>query len=100
MSVLITAKFQGDTAVFRQALVDHADKLARFSELSRSAGAVHHRFGIGDGFVLVIDEWGSVEQFQQFFADPDLQSFIGQLGADPGPPEITVAEAVESVDMF
>jgi hypothetical protein len=100
MSVLITIKFQGDTAVFRQALVDHAGQLAKFSEQSKSAGAVHHRFGAGDGFVLVVDEWGSVEQFQQFFGNPDLQALIGQMGADPGPPEITVTEAVDSADQF
>jgi hypothetical protein len=56
MSVLITAKFQGDTAQFRQALADRADDLARFAGLSRTAGAIHHRFGVGDGFILVVDE--------------------------------------------
>lgn len=100
MSVLITSRFRGDTAVFRQALTDHADQLAKFAQQSRSAGALHHRFGVGDGFVLVVDEWESFDQFQQFFANPDLQAFIGAMGADPGPPEITVTEAVDSVDMF
>jgi len=100
MSVLITSKFQGDTAVFRQALVDHADQLAKFAEMSRSAGAIHHRFGVGDGFVLVVDEWESAGQFQQFFSNPDLQAFIAAMGAEPGPPEITVTEAVGSVDQF
>jgi hypothetical protein len=100
MSVLITSRFQGDTAVFRQALVDHAGDLAKFSEISRSAGAIHHRFGVGDGFVLVVDEWESVEQFQQFFANPDLQALIGQMGAADVPPEITVTEAINSADMF
>jgi quinol monooxygenase YgiN len=100
MSVLITSKFHGDTAVFRSALVDHADRLAAFAEQSRAAGAIHHRFGVGDGFVLVVDEWTSVEQFQQFFGNPDLQAFIAAMGADPGPPEITVTEAVSSADQF
>jgi hypothetical protein len=80
MSVLVIGKFQGDTA--------------------RSAGAIHHRFGIGDGFVLIVDEWGSVEQFQQFFSNPELQAFIGSVGAAPAPPEITVSEAVTSSDQF
>jgi hypothetical protein len=100
MSVLITAKFQGDTAKFRQALVDRADDLARFAGLSRSAGAIHHRFGIGDGFVLVVDEWQTVEHFQQFMANPDLQVFIGEMGAEPGPPDVTVTEAVTSADQY
>lgn len=100
MSVLITAKFQGDTVKFRQALADRADELARFAALSRTAGAIHHRFGVGDGFVLVVDEWETVEQFQQFMANPDLQAFIGQMGAVPGPPEVTITDAVVSPDQF
>ena len=96
MSVLITSKFQGDTAVFRQALVDHADQLAKFAEMSRSAGAIHHRFCVGDGFVLVVDEWESAGQFQQFFSNPELQAFIAAMGADPGPPEITVTWASQT----
>ena len=100
MSVLIIAKFQGDTAVFRQALAERAGELEKFSAESRSRGAIHHRFGVGDGFVTVVDEWESVEHFQQFFADPDLQALIGAMGANPGPPEITVAEAVTSPDQF
>jgi hypothetical protein len=100
MSVLITAKFQGDAAEFRQALADRADDLARFADLSRSAGAIHHRFGVGDGFVLVVDEWATVEQFQQFMANPDLQALIGQMGAVPGPPDVTITDAVASPDQF
>ena len=100
MSVLITAKFQGDTAKFRQALADRADELARFAGLSRSAGAIHHRFGVGDGFVIVVDEWATVEQFQQFMANPDLQALIGQMGAVPGPPDVTITDAVASPDQF
>ncbi len=100
MSVLVIGKFQGDTAKFRQALTDRADEFAKITDASRSAGALHHRFGIGDGFVLIVDEWESVEQFQQFFSNPDLQAFIGSVGAAPAPPEITVSEAVTSSDQF
>ena len=100
MSVLVIGKFQGDTAKFRQALADRADEFAKISDAAKSAGGVHHRFGIGDGFVLLVDEWESVEQFQQFFSNPDLQAFIGSVGAAPAPPEITVAEAVSSPDQY
>jgi hypothetical protein len=100
MSVLVIGKFQGDTAVFRQALQDRADEFKKISEAARQAGAIHHRFGIGDGIVVINDEWESVEQFQQFFGNPELQAFIGTIGAAPTPPEITVAEAVTSADQF
>lgn len=100
MSVLIIAKFQGDTAKFRQALTDRAGEFAKWGEVARSAGALHHRFGIGDGYVVVIDEWESEEHFQKFFANPDLQAFIGSTGAALAPPETTIAEATPSPDEF
>ena len=100
MSVLIIGKFQADTATFRQSLTDRADEFAKISDASRPAGGLHHRFGIGDGFVVVVDEWESVEQFQPFFSNPDLQAFIGSVGAAPAPPEVIIAEAVASSDQF
>ena len=93
MSVLVIGKFQGDTAKFRQALVDRADEFAKIADEARSAGAIHHRFGIGDGFVMIVDEWQSAGQFQQFFANPDLQALIMASGAT-SEPEVTVAEAI------
>jgi quinol monooxygenase YgiN len=100
MSVLVIGKFQGDTATFRRALTERADEFAKISEVARSEGGIHHRFGVGDGFVVIVDEWETVEQFQQFFSNPDLQAFIGSVGAASAPPEITVAEAVASSDQF
>jgi quinol monooxygenase YgiN len=98
--VLIIGKFQGDTATFRQALADRADEFAKIAETARAAGGIHHRFGVGDGFVVIVDEWESVEQFQQFFGQPDLQAFIGSVGAVPGPPELIITEAVTSPDQY
>jgi hypothetical protein len=100
MSVLIVAKFQGDSAKFRQALLERADDFTKFSELSRSAGAIHHRFGVGEGFVIVVDEWETAEQFEAFLANPQLQALIAETGGSSGPPEVTVTEAVTSADQF
>jgi hypothetical protein len=100
MSVLVTGKFQGDTAKFRQALVDRAGEFVKIADMARGEGAIHHRFGIGDGFVMIVDEWETVEQFQRFFSNPDLQAFIGSVGAAPAPPEVTVTDAITSPDQF
>jgi hypothetical protein len=100
MSVIITAKIQGDTAKFRQSLTERADEYVKIAAEARAAGAIHHRFGIGDGFVYVVDEWGSPDQFQQFFSNPELQEFIGSVGGAPAPPEVTVCEAMTSADQF
>jgi hypothetical protein len=100
MSVIITGKFQADTAKFRQALIDRAGEFAKIAEEAKGQGAIHHRFGVGDGFVFIVDEWESAEGFQKFFSDPSLQAFIGTIGAAPAPPEVTVCEAVASPDQF
>jgi hypothetical protein len=100
MSVLVTMKVQGDTDQFRRFIATEGDRLRELAQSARDAGAIHHRFGVGDGFVLVVDEWESAGQFQQFFSNPDLQAFIAAMGAEPGPPEITVTEAVATVDEF
>jgi len=100
MSVLIVGKFQGDTATFRRALTERAGEFEKIAEGARAAGCAHHRFGMGDGFVVIVDEWESVEHFQQFFGNPELQAFIGSVGAAPAPPELIITEAVASPDEF
>ncbi len=100
MSVVITAKFPGDVAKFRQALTEHGDQFAKMAQDAQaSGGGIHHRFAVGDGFVLVVDEWQSAAHFQNFFAQPDLQALIAMAGAS-GEPEITVAEAISSPDEY
>ena len=100
MSVLVTGKFQGDTAKFRQALQERADEFAEIGARAQTVGAIHHRFGIGDGFVVVVDEWETADQFHSFFSDPNLQEFIAAIGAAGAPPELTFSEAVSSPDQF
>ncbi|HEY1617860.1 MAG TPA: hypothetical protein VGG25_09600 [Streptosporangiaceae bacterium] len=95
-----SGQFQGDTSKFRQSFSEHKDLLDHFSQVARDSGAIHHQFGVGDGFLMVIDEWGSVEQYRKFISNPELQEFIGQLGAAPAPPLVTVAEAAHSSDQF
>ena len=100
MSVLVIGKFQGDTAKFRQALEERGDEFGKIAEHAKTVGAIHHRFGIGDGFVVVVDEWETADQFTSFFADPSLQEFIASVGAAAAPPELTFTEAVSSPDQF
>lgn len=92
MSVHIIGKFPGDTAVFKKFLTDRADELVAVSEQARAAGSIHHRFGVGDGFIILMDEWESLQQFERFFGRADMQALVGEMGAS-GPPEITVVEA-------
>jgi quinol monooxygenase YgiN len=101
MSVLIYTKIAGDTAAFRKALTERADEFDKISADARTKGAIHHRFGVGDGHIIIVDEWESAEQFQQFFGNPDLQAFVASAGGDTSsPPEIVVSERVPSSGEF
>jgi quinol monooxygenase YgiN len=93
MSVLVITKFNGDSAMFRQGLNERTAEFQKVVDDARGEGCLHHQFGIGEGFALVVDEWESVEQFQRFFSNPALQAFIASTGASPEPPQIIVAEA-------
>jgi len=67
MSVLVISKFDGDVARFRQALADHGDDFAKMAENARtSGGGIHHRFAVGDDFVVVVDEWETAGHFEKF----------------------------------
>jgi hypothetical protein len=99
MSVLVIGKFPGDTAVFKKMLADRADELVGVSEQARAAGSIHHTFGVGDGFVMLVDEWESPQQFEEFFSRPDIQAMTGEMGAS-GPPEITIIEVADSPSSY
>ena len=99
MSVMVVAKLSGDTNAFRKSLEEDADAIRKLGERAREVGALHHRFAVGDGFILVIDEWESLEAYESFMASPELAALIGSVFGGT-PPEITVGEAVDSPDMF
>jgi quinol monooxygenase YgiN len=101
MSVLVTVKLPGDTNVFAKSLKERAEEYREVAERSQRSGALHHQFAVGDGFVLVSDEWESAEAFDKFFRDPELMAFIEAMGGDPNvAPEIIVGESVDSPDKF
>lgn len=100
MSVLVTVKVPGDVQAFRQAVTDRAAEFEAIAERARPAGCLHHQFGVGPDFVLVLDEWDTVDNFMTFFGDPELQAFIPSVGGDPSRAEVTIADGVESSDKF
>lgn len=101
MSVIVAVKVFGDTSVFTKSLSERGDEFRKIAEQGRQQGAVHHQFAVGDGFVLVNDEWETVEAFQKFFGNPEMRTFMGSVGADLSKaPEFTVGESVDSPDKF
>jgi len=100
MSVLVTMRIEGDTEQFRRWVTTEEDFIRKISDDARARGAIHHRFGVGEGFVLIIDEWESVDAFQQFFgSNPDIGRAMQEAGAR-SEPVFTFAEAIETADQF
>ena len=73
--------------------------LRGISEKARALGCMSHRFAAGQGNLLVIDEWGSAEQFQQFFADPAIAAVMQESGIQ-GEPNISALEPLDTADRF
>jgi hypothetical protein len=71
-------------------MASEADLLQKISKQAKSQGAIHHRFGIGDGFVVAIDEWESAAAFNGFFADNADIATAMQEGGAQGEPEVRV----------
>ena len=100
MSALVTILVHGDTDMFRDIMARDPERFRAIADDARSRGAIHHRFGVGDGYILVIDEWESAEAFQKFFqTNSDIPRLMEEAGAR-SEPQITVAEAIESPDQF
>jgi hypothetical protein len=100
MSVVVTMRFPGDTDKFRRFIEAEPDRLRSIADAARARGCLHHRFGVGDGFVLVVDEWESADAVKAFFdGNDDLEAVIRDAGA-LGEPEFTFTDAVATVDEF
>lgn len=81
----------GDTKTFESFIAGNEALVLELTERSKAAGCRAHRFAVGDGYVVVVDEWDTAEQFQGFISSPDIQGVMAQMGAQ-GEPEITLAD--------
>jgi hypothetical protein len=98
-SYTIAVKFPGDLGTFQKALADRSEELKALADKGRSLGAVHHRFAVGGGYLVVVDEWESPDSFQAFVGDPDFQAFTTSVGAS-GAPEVWIGESISSPDEY
>lgn len=102
MSYIIILRINADRDALERAVAEHGDALPQIEQASKEAGAIHHAFYSGeDGRVVVIDEWGSPEAFQKFFAGQ--QDKIGPLMAAAGvqgQPQLEIYEKLDTGDAF
>jgi hypothetical protein len=91
MTVLLIGRVPGDTVQFEAFMSDNVHRVEQLSEKAKAAGCISHRFAVGDGEVIFVDEWESAEQFQEFFAAPEIQGVVGEMGAQ-GEPQLLFAD--------
>lgn len=92
MGVLVVMTVPGDTKQFEAFVSENGKQVEELTEKAKAAGCTAHRFAVGDGQMMVVDEWGSAEEFQAFISSPEIQQVMGQMGAT-GEPVITFGEA-------
>jgi hypothetical protein len=102
MSVIVIVKFPGaHVERFREVYGRHAEMMKAISTEGRSKGAIHHQFVEDEnGGVMVIDEWGTQEEFEGFFgAQEDIKKFVGELGLTGQPTSVSY-QVLDTPDRF
>jgi hypothetical protein len=86
MSVMVVGKFKTDPARMASVFRDRKTDVLAVSNDAKSQGALHHHFAMGNGQVMVIDEWESAESFQQFFkTQPKISELMREAGVEEEP---------------
>jgi len=100
MAVIVLGRMQADPANIQKLWKDRADDFRAVQKEAVAAGAIHHRWGFGDGFIVIIDEWSDAESFQKFFETNSTIPQLMQAGGVQGPPEFTIVESATGPDEF
>jgi hypothetical protein len=102
MAVLVTLRIAGDADRIEQALTSDPARLTGIAERAKSKGALHHRFYAntdGSG-ALVVDEWETVDGFQQFFGEsPEIGAMMAEAGVT-SEPEVAFWRPLDTPDAF
>jgi quinol monooxygenase YgiN len=92
MSVIVLVRIQVDPANLEKVWADRVADFKAIEERARAAGALHHRWGLGEDHAVLIDEWETAEAFHGFFDDPTIASLMQEAGVQ-GPPEFDILRA-------
>lgn len=91
MSALVVMRVPGDTAQFQSFIAANGELVEGLSRKAKAGGCLAHLFAVGDGEIIVVDEWETAEQFQSFISSQEIQQVMGQMGAQ-GEPQVTIAD--------
>jgi len=100
VSVIVIGRLTVDPANIAKLWVDRKADFEAIGERARAAGALSHRWGFGDDYAVIIDEWTDAASFQNFFESDAAIADLMQAGGVQGPPALTILEAKEGPDHF
>ena len=100
MSVVVIGRMKVDPQKVVEVFTSHKDVFERVAEDAKKAGAAHHQFLLGDGEVLIVDEWDTPESFQTFFETNAEIPGLMQAAGVQAPPDISIYSPTDSPDKF
>jgi hypothetical protein len=100
MSVIVVGRMTADPAKVEQLWADRKADFEAVAQEAKAAGATHHRWAFGDGFVMIIDEWPDADTFQTFFGSNATIPALMEAAGVQGPPEFQIGEAKQAPDEF
>ncbi len=100
MSVIVVGKMTVDPANLEKLWSERKSDFEAVAKEAKAAGAIHHRWAFGDGFVVIVDEWKDAASFQKFFESNSTIPELMQAGGVQGAPDFTIAEVKQAPDEF
>ena len=77
-----------DTAQFESFVAGNKQLVEEFTEKAKAGGCTSHLFAVGEGQIIVVDQWESAEQFQAFIGSPEVQrELLGPDGSNRRAPD-------------
>jgi heme-degrading monooxygenase HmoA len=92
MSVLVIGHMTVDPANVVKLWADRKADFEAVAKESKAQGAIHHRWGVGDGQVVIVDEWPDAQSFQKFFESQATIPELMQAAGVQGPPQFEILE--------
>jgi hypothetical protein len=100
VSVIVIGRFSADTANLERLWRERPEDFESVSADSKTQGAISHRWGFGDGQVLLVDEWSDAESFHRFFDNQQTIPVLMQAAGVQGPPSFEFYEAKDGPGSF
>ena len=75
-------------------------RIVENAEAGKAAGGIRHRFAVGDGELLVLDEWETAEAFHAFFDGNEAIAAVMREAGASGPPVTVFYEALDTPDRY